>query len=116
MFVVDCFGRKFLLVISGTGMLLGTVMLGTHFYITRPATCLNQTSVSMSNAHAEICQPHLAPLAIVSLVLFNAAFSIGWDAVAMQVASFPGSQTLGTRLLCPVVLWGVVQYTTDFYM
>lgn len=78
-FLVDFLGRKILLVVSGIGMLIGTLMLGTHFYLTRPAACLNQTS-PLTN-EVEVCNSHIAPLAIVSLMVFNGAFSIGWGPV-----------------------------------
>lgn len=77
-FLVDFLGRKVLLLISGTGMLIGTIMLGTHFYLTRPAAC-NQTSELTEEV--VVCNSHIAPLAIVSLVLFSSAFSIGWGPV-----------------------------------
>ena len=80
-FVVDIFGRKVLLVASGVGMLVGTVVLGVHFYISRPAACSNGSSLSLVDSGDVICNPNLAPLAIVSIMLFNAAFSIGWGPV-----------------------------------
>ena len=80
MFIVDCFGRKVLLVVSSVGMLSGTIMLGTHFYITRPSLCANQTSPTISS-EVVLCNTDLASLAIVSLILFSAAFSIGWGPV-----------------------------------
>ena len=91
MFMVDFFGRKSLLITSGIGMLLGTVLLGTHFFITRPSLCSspsdNSTLTDMvlqssSNSDdGELCNAQFSPLAIVSLILFNAAFSIGWGPV-----------------------------------
>ena len=36
---IDLIGRTALLVFSGTGMFLGTTLLGIHFYITRPSLC-----------------------------------------------------------------------------
>ena len=90
LFIVDLFGRKSLLVVSGIGMLIGTVLLGTQFFLTRPSLCTspgsNSSTFSKMILHAdsnpdELCNSHLAPLAIVSLILFNAAFSIGWGPV-----------------------------------
>lgn len=47
-FIIDCLGRKILLIISGIGMLLGTLMLGTHFYVSR--SCLNETSMELTSS------------------------------------------------------------------
>jgi len=80
-FLVDRIGRKTLLVISGGGMFISTTCFGTFFYATRPELCLNSTSNLTTEAPDVICNPNLAPIAIVSLVLFNAAFSIGWGPV-----------------------------------
>lgn len=84
-FIVDFIGRKLLLIVSGVGMLIATVCLGTFFYVTRPSLCSNVTTVGIldlsSDSDAVVCNVHLAPLAIVSLMLFNAAFSIGWGPV-----------------------------------
>ena len=87
--LIDVFGRKLLLIISGAGTLVGTVMLGTHFYITRPSLCHNATvSLSQSLLHAASsvpddidCNKQFAPLAIVSLVIFYAAFTFGWGPI-----------------------------------
>lgn len=92
LFIVDLFGRKRLLIVSGVGMLLGTVALGTHFYITRPSLCHSPENSTLTDlptlllqqsksSISELCNTHYAPLAIVSLMLFNAAFSIGWGPV-----------------------------------
>lgn len=111
-FVIDYFGRKVLLVASGVGMLVGTIMLGTHFYITRPAAC-NETFVSDDF----ICKPHLAPLAIVSLILFNASFSIGWGPVPWVLLG----EMLPLRVrglgssMANFVNWGSAAIVTGFY-
>ena len=83
-FSVDVLGRKVLLVTSGVGMTLGSIMLGTHFYITRPSAYppVNSTMVS-----GEPYNSHFAPLAIVSLVLFRFFFSIGWGPVPWLMLS-----------------------------
>ena len=78
-FWVDYAGRKVMLLMSGLGMLIGSIMFGTHFFITRPSLCTNdtvqalQTSTGVSN-----CNTQFAPLAIVSMLLFSFAFGLGW--------------------------------------
>ena len=84
-FLVDTFGRKILLIASGLGGFASTLMLGVHFYITRPSLC-SQTNTSFdtltNSAVPDIdCNSHYAPLAIVSLVLFFSAFTIGWGPI-----------------------------------
>lgn len=75
-FSVDILGRKVLLITSGVGVVIGSIMLGTHFYITRPSAC--SFSNSTISVIAEPCNSHFAPLAILSLVLFRFFFSLGW--------------------------------------
>ena len=85
----DRIGRKVLLITSGVLMTIGTVMLGTHFYITRPSLCNEHWSTSNNTVFAsgvepisqdtiEVCNPHFGPLAITSLIIYNIGFSMGW--------------------------------------
>ena len=110
-FVVDCLGRKVLLVTSGIGMLLGTVMLGTHFYITRPAAC-NQTVTEIGT-----CNSHIAPLAIVSLIIYVAFFSIGWGPIPWILLG----ELLPTHIrglgsaMANFVNWGSAAIVAGFY-
>ena len=83
----DVLGRKVLLVTSGVGMTLGSIMLGTHFYITRPSACPPVNSTLNAMVSEEPCNSHFAPLAIVSLVLFRFFFSIGWGTVPWLMLS-----------------------------
>ena len=85
-FTVDVLGRKILLISSATGMIFGSIMLGTHFFITRPSICpsLNATTAEYVE---EPCNPHFAPLAIVSLVLFRFFFSVGWGPIPWLLLS-----------------------------
>ena len=46
---VDIAGRKVLLVVSGVGTVLSTIMLGTHFFLTRPSLCHSNTNVNLSD-------------------------------------------------------------------
>ena len=86
-FSVDVLGRTVLLVTSGVGMTLGSIMLGTHFYITRPSACPPVNSTLNAMVSEEPCNSHFAPLAIVSLVLFRFFFSIGWGPVPWLMLS-----------------------------
>ena len=77
-FLVDLIGRTTLLIASGTGMFLGSSMLGTHFFITRSSLCVdNSTLTDSMEAMTEPCNTQFGPLAIVSLVLYRFSFAIG---------------------------------------
>jgi hypothetical protein len=76
--IVESVGRKVLLLISAIGMFVGSSLLGVHFYITRPELCANSTALTESPADIPVsCNPHLFPLAVVAVVVFNIGFSLG---------------------------------------
>ena len=76
--LVEFAGRKILLAVSSAGMFLGAALLGVHFYITRPGLCANDTLPTGFFMEGEVsCNPHLFPLAIVGVVVFNLGFAIG---------------------------------------
>ena len=86
-FLVDVCGRKLLLILSGFGTFIATMMLGVQFYITRPSLCVqtvNDTLLAESLA-TDVpdvdCNRQFAPLAIASLMLFFSAFTIGWGPI-----------------------------------
>ena len=80
--LVDKMGRKPLLVISGIGMGVGNTLLGIHFYLTRPSLCSDSdfSGDTGSDEHTS-CNTQYGPLAVVSIVVFNFLFSIGWAPV-----------------------------------
>ena len=84
-FFVDTCGRRVLLMLSGVGTFIATLMLGIHFYITRPSLCAQNLNSSLEVLSTDVpdidCNKHLAPLAIVSLMLFFSAFTIGWGPI-----------------------------------
>ena len=102
--VIDFVGRKILLVLSSIGMIAGSAMLGIHYFITRPSTCVQASLVNstadeggaflpLEGGHAagdmfENCvNSKFAPLAITSAVLFAVAYSIGWGPVPWVLLS-----------------------------
>ena len=122
LFIVDRFGRKRLLIASGIGMLLGTVALGTHFYITRPSLCSSPTNstlpdLMLSNMD-DLCNVKFVPLAIASLILFNAAFSIGWGPVPWVLLG----ELIPLRVrgvgsgIATLVNWATAAIVTGFYL
>ena len=130
LFIVDLFGRKLLLIISGSGMLLGTVLLGTHFFITRPSLRTSSGNFTLtdnnimilqstpSSDDPELCNTQFAPLAIVSLILFNAAFSIGWGPVPWVLLG----ELIPLRVrgvgsgIATLVNWSAAAIVTGFYL
>ena len=92
LFITDLIGRKTLLIVSGLLMAVGTCMLGIHFFITRPSLCSshqsgNTTSDSLLDMDSHSCNSQYGPLAIVSLILYNFSFSIGWGPVPWLLLS-----------------------------
>ena len=86
--LVEFAGRKILLAVSSSGMFLGAALLGVHFYITRPGLCANETLPTDFFMEGEVsCNPHLFPLAIGAVVVFNVTFSIGLGPVPWVMLS-----------------------------
>ena len=94
-YLIDLLGRKILLVVSGVGMVVGSLLLGVDFYLTRPSLCTGSNSNNTLFAASEIlkgssstpCNTHYSPLAIVSIVIFGAAFSVGWGPIPWILVS-----------------------------
>lgn len=118
LFIVDRFGRKVLLLISGIGMLLGTVSLGTYFYITRCGTNGNLSASTSLESSYTTCNTHIAPLAIVSIMLFSSAYSIGWGPVAFVLMGelIPlRVRGLGSGI-ATLVNWSTAAIVAGFYL
>ncbi len=73
-FLVDCVGRRVLLILSSIGMIISCFTLGIYFLIFEDK-CNNSLSFPE-------CPNGLEYLAISSVVMFIAANSIGWSSVA----------------------------------
>ena len=98
--LLDLIGRKPLLIVGGIGLLCGTAMMGTQFYLTRPTLCVNQSSLNenatshnMTGSDIEIvtdsipCNPQYIPMAISGLLVFRASFSFSWSSIQMILTS-----------------------------
>ena len=138
-FMIDFIGRKILLVFSSIGMIVGSAMLGTHFFLTRPSTCI-QSSVIGNSTHESIdyfdySQPQnqqageddmfencvnaqLAPLAITSAVLFAVAYSIGWGPVPWVLLSelIPVRVRGAASGIATLVNWGSAALVIGVYL
>ena len=79
--LIDFSGRKFLLIISGTGEFIGLVMLGVHSFITRPSLCANSSMTDMTDKMDVVCNSEYQYLAICSVIVFVLAFTIGYNSV-----------------------------------
>ena len=117
-FIVDVIGRKTLLIISGIGMLISTITLGTFFYITRAELCANVTVDVSAGATDSTCNVQLAPMAIASLILFNGAFSIGWGPIPwILLAELIPLRVRGVGSgIATFVNWGAAAIVTGFYL
>ena len=129
--LVDLVGRKVLLVIGSIGVTLASGMLGTHFFITRPELCYQQTmnssveyfDVSALNftgptlGDAITCNPQFSPIAIASLVLFGFTFSVSWRGipytVMYELSPMRTRGLMGSIVLCET--WIFVGIVTGFY-
>ena len=125
-FLVDVVGRKVLLVVSGLGMLVGTALLGTHFFITRPSLCHNSTNLtaslqfnssSLEDSTTVACNSQYAPLAIVSVLVYIALFSVGWGPVPWVLLGelFPLPVRGVASGIVTFVNWGTAAIVTGFY-
>ena len=127
-FIIDLIGRKILLILSGIGMVIGSMLLGVHFYITRPSLCSGaNNSTILADLTAEVledsttnapCNVQYAPLAIVSIMTFSVAFSTGWGPVPwILVAELTPLQVRGIATgVATIVNWGTASIVVGFYM
>ncbi len=123
-FIVDLVGRKILLITSSIGMVLGTLMLGVHFYITRPALCSNHTHSAINESLQDSidtdapCNTHYFPLAITSVVFYNVAFQFGWGPVPwILMAELLPQKVRGVASgIATLVNWGTAGIVVGFYL
>ncbi|KAH0554699.1 facilitated trehalose transporter Tret1-2 homolog [Cotesia glomerata] len=99
--VIDKFGRKPLLVISGTAMTICLAVLGYYFKL--QAEKVNLESVGW--------------LPLTCLALFNVVFSVGYGSVPFAVISelFPPETKGVASSLCIMVNWALVFVVTKFF-
>ena len=93
--VIDNVGRKFLLLLGGVGMFVGTLLLGVDFYLTRPSVCSSNGSSNSTilldklgdDSEAGTCNSQYGPLAVVSIMTYILGFSIGWGPIPWILAA-----------------------------
>jgi hypothetical protein len=122
LFIVDQLGRKILLVVSGFGMLIGTAMLGTYFYVTRCSDTHHNIS-TMSNMsdlldNKRVCDSGLATLSIASVILFSASYAIGWGPVVfVLIGEMIPLQVRGIGSgIATLVNWTTASLVVGFYL
>lgn len=115
-------GMKILLVVSGFGMLIGTAMLGTYFYVTRCNDTHHNVS-TMSNMSdlldtKSVCDSGLATLSVASVILFSALYAIGWGPVVfMLVGEIIPLQIRGIGSgIATLVNWTTASLVVGFYL
>ena len=84
---VDIVGRKILLAASGILMMVGSALLGMHFYITRPSLCGISSDMEPPSNDVLICNAHFAQLAVVSLTVYTFGFSVGFGPLGWVLVS-----------------------------
>jgi SP family facilitated glucose transporter-like MFS transporter 8 len=123
-FVIDLVGRKFLLILSGVGMSIGTLLLGVHFYLTRPSLCASERSFNSTlslelseDSGANVCNAQYGPLAIVSIMTFGVGFSIGWGPIPwILVSELTPLRVRGAAAgIATLVNWGTAAVVVGFY-
>lgn len=100
-FLMDCIGRRILLVISGIGTIASDLILGIYFYIyiEKCGSCLgspvhcnltvNISSNILFSSHDVLpCNStHFGMLAVASIVLIVFTFSLGWGPIPWNAMS-----------------------------
>ena len=122
--IVDRIGRKILLIVSGIGMTIGTVLVGTDFYITRPSLCVNVTdtaldiSASLGDNLDVACNPQYNPVILTGVIVYNIAFAFGWGPVPfILVSEFLPLQVRGVASgLASTVNWGTSALVVGLYI
>lgn len=121
-FLIVVVRRKVLLSISSFGMFVGTTMLGTQLFITRPSLCLTNSSFSSINVTDPItieesmpCNIQFSPLAVISVLIIAISFAIGVGPVPfvllpeylpLQVRGLAGSVVLAANWSTAAVING----------
>ena len=110
-FVVDLFGRKFMLIASALTMAISCAGIGTHLYLVERHCHMTLTSSS------HICS-HTIPLAITSVILLILGFSLGMGAIPwtlitelipLRVRGYLGG-------ILSAVNWGFAALVTGLYL
>ena len=121
--LVDKLGRKVLLIVGSIGIFLSCTGLGAHFFLTRPALCqqatlnLSNVSVFHTNETSSVCNPHFAPLAISSLIIFSFASSLSWRSLTFILMSelFPLRLRGVLGGIMDSTIWTFAAIVTGFY-
>ena len=124
LFLVERFGRKLLLLISAFGMFTATILLGTYFYVThRHTDCHGNSTLFSSKLQSpflehDLCKPEITPLAVASIMLFSAAYSIGWGPIAFVLMGelIPlNVKGIGSGI-ATLVNWSTASIVAGFYL
>ena len=118
--LIDLIGRKYLLVISGTGEILGLVMLGVHSFITRPSLCANSSMTNMTETMDmdTLCNPQYQYLAMCGVIVFVLMFTVGYNSVPYVLISelLPLPVRGKASGIAASVAWFCAALFTGFYL
>ena len=122
-FIIDLVGHKILLILSGIGVVIGTMLLGVNFYVTRPSLCASSSSNASTTASKILqdsapCNTEYGPLAIVAIMTFGAAFSVGWGPIPwILLSELTPLRVRGVASgIATVVNWGTAAIVVGFYL
>ena len=107
-------------------MLIGTVMLGTYFYVTRCSDTQSSHNISIASnisgdnilATKSMCDSGLATLSIASIILFSTSYAIGWGPVIfVLVGEMVPLQVRGIGSgIATLVNWTTASLVVGFYI
>ena len=114
--LIDCSGRKFLLIISGMGQFIATVLLGIHAFITRPALC--NSTIDDTVELDQVCNPRFKYMALFGITFFCAAFGIGYNSIPFVLISelFPLPVRGIASGMATATLWMTAALFSGFYL
>ena len=115
--IVDMFGRKILLVVSGLTMAASGFTLGTYFYLTQNCEFSKSITSRLSGSDDPMICLHLKPLVITAIATFVIGFGIGWASIPFLLV--PELLSLKTRGIFAGVVaavnWGSSGLVTGTY-
>lgn len=129
--LTDLVGRKILLSVGAAGMALSSIAMGVYFFEIRDCSSspnLNATTQVLSSLYSSptqsvVCSEGFSALAIVSMIIYIATFSIGWGAIPWLLSSemFPmvvrgqcmGIATFLNWMFASIISFGYQEYADD---
>ena len=121
--LIDLLGRKALLVMASTGMCISSLLLGAHFYILNDVChgCFGINCTGNGTGNTNDFSPcdstRIAWLAMLSVALFIATFSLAWGAIPwLSMSELMPLRVRGvTNGIATLVNWTFASIVTFFF-